>query len=63
MLVMSLDSPMVSHYYLVSNLWPVLDPLRDIGIHNFSDLDIDLSRSLRSNGIILKLDSPYMFCY
>ena len=37
-----------------SNIWPNLDPLRDIKFQNLGDLDCDLSRSLRvkSDGAI-----------
>ena len=54
---------MVSNYCLIVPYGPtILAPLWDISLPNLSDLDIDLSRSLRSNVIIL-LDSPYMLFY
>ena len=30
-----------------TNIWPNLAPLRDIRLYNLSDLDFDLSRSLK----------------
>ena len=45
-----------------SNICPILAPLRDIGFQNLSDIDTDLSRSLRSN-VIASMDSPYMLPY
>ena len=38
-----------------SNIWHTSAPLRDISFQNLSNIDIDLSRSLRSNVI-----APYM---
>ena len=45
-----------------SNIGPNLAPLRDIRLWNPSDLDFDLSMSLRSKAM-LSLDSPYMVSY
>ena len=47
-----------------SNIWPNTAPLRDTGIsiQSLSDLDIELSRSPRSN-VIAPMDSPYMLSY
>ncbi len=45
-----------------SNTLPILAHLRDIGFHSLSGLEIGLSRSLRSNGIIL-LDSQHTVTY
>ncbi len=43
-----LDSPyMISCYWFNSNLWPNSGPFRNIRLWDLSDLDIDLSRSLR----------------
>ena len=45
---MLLDSPyVVSYWRFISNIWPNLVPLRDIRLQNHSDLDVDLSRSLK----------------
>ena len=41
-----------------SNIRPNSAPLRDVRFQNLGDLDIDLSRSLRSN-VIIPMDSPY----
>ncbi len=45
-----------------SNIWPNSGPLRDRSFQNLSDLDINLSRSLRLNQIV-SLDSPHMLSY
>ncbi len=51
-------------FLLVSNCntWPNSAPLQDISFQNLSDLDINLSRSLRSN-VIAPMDPPYMLPY
>ncbi len=43
-----------------SNIWPGSAALRDISFQNLNNLDINLSRSLRSN-VITQMDSPYAF--
>ncbi len=43
-----------------SNTWANSDPLRDISLRNPSDLDVDLSSSLRSN-VMAPMDSQYMY--
>ncbi len=45
-----------------SNTRPNSAPLRDIGLRNRSDLDTDLSRSLKSN-VIAPMDSTYILFY
>ncbi len=45
-----------------SDTWPNSTPLHDISLRNLSGLDIDLSRSLRSN-VIMLLDFPNMVSY
>ncbi len=42
---------MVSLLMFNGNIWPNSAPLQDISFQNLSDLDIDLSRSLKSNVI------------
>ncbi len=50
-----------SSWCLISNTWPESAPLRDISLPHLSDLDIDLSRSLKSH-VITSMDSPYICC-
>ncbi len=42
-----------------SNMWPSSAPVRDISFPNFSDIDFDLSTSLKVNVIMVPLDSAY----
>ncbi len=53
---------MLSFHCLISNIWPILAPVWDISLPNLNDLEIDLSRSLRSNVMIL-LNALYMVSY
>ncbi len=53
--------------YMVSlvfngNIWPSSAALRDVSLQNLSDIDSDLSGSLRIN-VIASMDSAYMFSY
>ncbi len=43
-----------------SNIWPKLARLRDTRLRNLSNLDTDLSRSLKST-VIASMKSPYRF--
>ncbi len=44
-----------------NNIWPILASLRDLGFQNLECIDIEFSRSLRSNVTIL-FDYPYIWC-
>ncbi len=45
--MMSLDSPYMLSLMFNSNIWPNSAPLQDIRLQNLSDLEFDLSRSLK----------------
>ncbi len=45
-----------------SNTLPISAPLRDISLRNLSFLDIDFSRSIKSN-VIIPMDYPYVLSY
>ena len=45
-----------------SNVWPNAAPLQEIRLRNLSDLDFDLSMSLKIKWMV-SLDTPYMIPY
>ena len=48
--IVPLDSPYMQFLLMfISNIWPNSAPLQDIRLLNLSDLEIDLSMSLRVN--------------
>ncbi len=62
-MIVSLDSSFMIYYgSLISNVWPNSAPLRDISLRKRSDLEFDLSRSLKLN-VIKPMDTLWLHVF